>query len=66
MQTVCEQKLFNVSGKPGNSDTKVDFGPHSAAELEMDPAEVKLSIQVFTAGLVISGLMLLAIHALGL
>lgn len=60
MQTVCEQKLFGANGK------NTGFVPQSVVELEMDPAEVKLSIQVFTAGLVVSGLILLGVHALGL
>lgn len=60
MQTVCEQKLFKTTGM------KTDFGPHPFAALKMDPAEVKLSVQLFVGGLAVSGLLLLAIHYLGL
>lgn len=61
MQTVCDHKFFGVF--PEHS-TKC---PHAESRIRIMPSHERLlGFQLFVGGLVVSGLMLLAIRAFGL
>ena len=61
MQTVCDQKIFGVFPE------KTQKLQQAVSRIKsMNPAEVRLEWQVFLGGIVVSGLMLLAAHLLGM
>ncbi|MDL2209854.1 hypothetical protein LJC26_03505 [Desulfovibrio sp. OttesenSCG-928-O18] len=61
MQTVCDQKIFDVFHANESAHSKDTYRPNV-----MSAAETRLEWQVFLGGLAVSGIMLLVIKAFGL
>jgi hypothetical protein len=60
MHSVCVRKPFDFFIPGVKESGKTPFKP-----LHMNPAEVRLEIQILVGGLSISGFLLLAAHLLG-